>query len=185
MAIQVTERPFPLAGEEVQMAMTVRGGTDLSARAIVKAIMGKNDHTAAVDGYAVGDYLTDNIVATSNDAYPASGLSDYAFPQLGLLLEATADDKDGQVLFRGFVKDLVLGTSLFTSTPDILERGDFIVFDQSGDILEVAAAADLAALGVGDFIVGRILETTTITSGAATATVDSWLDFINTQVIYE
>lgn len=179
MSIQVTQRPFIFAGLEVTYPMTVAGGTDLSARDVVKVVLGKNDTAATIDGVNVGDYFTDKIVAASNDDYPESGDSDNDFPTVGILLAATVDDADGIVFFRGFLKDVTL--TIF-STGDVWEKGDFVIFNHSADRLEACKAANVMDLDTGDQVVGKILEDITTASGAATVVADCWLDFINPTV---
>lgn len=165
---------FPLLA--IRDKFKVVGGSNLAAKTVVELATGRNTESSAVDGVSNGSFFPGYVHAASLSSYPAankSGLAAVTVPFLGVLEEATNDDKYGLVTFRGAVKINVVpinGGSAAT-----FRRGALVILDASNSyaVSVVDAAADTAA---GDIIIGKLLEDYTTAASASAVEMFVWWD---------
>jgi len=166
MSANIKQRPFPFPDLEMSMVCRVVGGTDLNAGALVRLITGTNKGTAELDGVAVGDWFGERVVASGLDGYPATrdisiDAADDSLspPFLGILLEATANDSTGLVVFRGLVRNKSVTVVDATEYP----QGAAVFIDVStngatADGHDLVLASGTVLPASGDIVVGRLAD---------------------------
>jgi hypothetical protein len=189
--VNVKSMPYPFPELEIRRPCTVVGGTNLSAKALVRLVTGRNLSGSELDRIPANDYFNDYVVAAALDNYPTASEDgvDSAFnlqPFLGILETATVDDGQGFVTFRGLVKGLTCTIRSSGSATDELFPANSIVFLDASNSYAITVAGPTTAAGntletaLDDIIVGRTAETYTSTDNSeTTASFDVFWDGVS------